>query len=67
MGPALRRKTKTKRPQQRETTRDAPGGAITVDGDCKAIAKTMSFCHANNLHHPVGHLLSNRQKNRKII
>jgi len=67
MGPALRRKTKTKRPQQRETTRDAPGGATTYDRDCKAIAKTMSFCHANNLHHPVGHLLSNRQKNRKII
>ena len=65
MGPALRRKTKTKRPQQRETTRDAPGGAATDDRDCKAIAKTMSFCHANNLHHPVGHLLSNRQKKSK--
>ena len=67
MGPTLRGKAKTKRPQHRETTWDAPGRAITDDGGCKAIAKTMSFCHANNLHHPVGHLLSNRQKNRKII
>jgi hypothetical protein len=67
MRTVLRGEAQTERPEHRETARDSPGCAITGDGSCKAIAETMIVCHASNLHHPIGHLLSDRQKNRKII
>jgi hypothetical protein len=67
MGPTLRGEAKPERPQHRETARDTPGHAITGGGSCEAIAEAMILCHVSSLHYPVGHLLSDRQKNRKII